>query len=282
MGSTVLFAIPKPSILAATDSSSSTLLFGSVDVEAGMLKSSNDSFVFAPSSTPLTATVAAFAVMMGPFHSGCGILPMMPNLPVPAFAHPHIPREGDVGSSFDSVALVFDGGVEATSLAELVWRWGDVSLEFWRGSAGAGCDSSVDSSGSADSGLCGCFFGGVARRNLSRCSFGLGGLAVACSVDVSTVEEAGLVRRRRRGPALLAPSCRRACRGGGGGLRIRGDGWRGRIGRPEFLEGADLADLGSRLRAEALRARVNECYYALRVRTEKRGWMLLFVPKRTA
>jgi hypothetical protein len=263
MGSTVLFAIPKPSTLAAAASCCRTMLFGSVDVDAGMLKSSTDSVIFPPSSTPFTAEVAAFAVTIGPFHSGCGILPMIPNLPVPAFAQPQIPREGDVISSFTSTISDFDGGVDPTSLAELTWGWGDMAFEFGRGSAGAGCDSSIDSSGSAAFGLCRCFLGGVARRSLSRWSVGLGGLAVACSVDVSTVEEAGLVRRRRRGPTLLASSCRRACRGGGGGFGRRGDGWRGRLGGPELLEGADLADLGSRRRAEALRARVNECYYAL-------------------
>jgi len=149
MVSTVLFAIPKPSILAASASSCCTMLFGSVDVEAGMLKSSNDSVDFVSSSTPFTAEVAAFAVIIGPFHSGCGILPMIPSLPVPTFAQPQSPRDGDVRSSFISTISDFDRGVDASRPVVLTRRLGDVSLELRGRPSGTLCDSSVKASGSA-------------------------------------------------------------------------------------------------------------------------------------
>lgn len=90
--------------------------------------------------------------------------------------------------------------------------------ELWGSSTGAGGDV-FSSLTSVNGGLCGRGLGGVIRL-----FFGLEGrLGVAFSVEVSTVEEAGLVRRRRRGP-VLAPSWGRARRGGGGGLIRRGIG----------------------------------------------------------
>lgn len=101
-GSAVVFAIPTPSILATAAVSCNSALSGSVDVDAGMLKSSKDSAVLPASCTPLTADVTALVVIIGPFHSGCGIRPIIPSRPVPALAQPQIPREPEIWSSFES------------------------------------------------------------------------------------------------------------------------------------------------------------------------------------
>jgi len=82
-----------------------------------------------------------------------------------------------------------------------------VSPELGRGSPWAGCDrvsvASIIRLCSGD----GLFLsGGVIFRHfsLSLEASGLGGrLPLAVSGDVPTVEIAGLVRRRRRGPALI-------------------------------------------------------------------------------
>lgn len=98
-GSMMELAMPKPSTLLAAASFCLSSLLGSVRIEDGMLKSSNDSTDFPPSSAPLTAEVADCDVMRGPFHSGCGNLLMMPNVFVPTFAHRQIPRDGELCSS---------------------------------------------------------------------------------------------------------------------------------------------------------------------------------------
>jgi len=79
----------------------------------------------------------------------------------------------------------------------------------------------------------------LCRRNLSRRPFGEvpGTILIAVSVDVLTVDEAGIEILRRSGPALLW--CGRAWRGG----RMVAGWWRGRGGGLVGVEGSDLNDL---------------------------------------
>jgi len=94
MGSTVLFEIPNPSILAAAASVRRSSFSGSVDIDEGTLKSSFVTLL-SPSSAPFTAAFTALEVII----EGWGILLMIPNLPVPAFAHCQIPLGGDICSA---------------------------------------------------------------------------------------------------------------------------------------------------------------------------------------
>jgi hypothetical protein len=86
--------IPKPSILAAAAACCRSRLSGSVAVADGISKSSYDSVVLPFSCAPLTTKPSAFEADAGPFQSGCGNLPIMFNLPVPALAHCQMPRRG--------------------------------------------------------------------------------------------------------------------------------------------------------------------------------------------
>lgn len=200
--STMLLPIPNPTLLATAASSSRSWLSGSVAIVEGMLKSSRDPSSDPPNA-PFTAVFAAFDVMIvGPFHSGCGIFPMIPQCPVPPLAHSQIPRRGVVSSvppfAFPPLSPVLP--------EQLSRSWRDSASELGRLSPWAGGDWC------SSAGLGMSFSGSVTRRNLFFCSFGLGGVAVAFSVDISTVEDAGLVSRRRTGLTLI-PSCRRACCG---------------------------------------------------------------------
>lgn len=101
--STVLFAMPRPSILATAASSNRSSLCGSVDTVDGTLKSSLVTALLPPKA-PLTAVVAAFRVI-----GGCGIRPSTFKR-LPALAHCQIPLGGDVysGIAFSSLPLSLD------------------------------------------------------------------------------------------------------------------------------------------------------------------------------
>lgn len=86
--------MPKPSIFAAAAVSCRSMLSGSVAVADGTSKSSCDSVVFPFCCAPLSTRPSALDADAGPFHSGCGSLPMMFSRPVPARAHSQIPRRG--------------------------------------------------------------------------------------------------------------------------------------------------------------------------------------------
>jgi hypothetical protein len=98
----------------------------------------------------------------------------------------------------------------------------DSASELWRGASGAWGDVSCVIIGAG-----GLFSGrGVMWRVILRFSVGLGGSTVAVSVDISVVEDAGLVRVRRSGP-VFAPFRSRVCRDFGIGIRRWGFWWGG-------------------------------------------------------
>jgi hypothetical protein len=89
----------------------------------------------------------------------------------------------------------------------------DSASEFWRCASGAGGDVCCVVA-AFELLLSGC---GALWSVVLRFSVGLGGITVAVSADIPVVEDAGLVRRLRRGP-VLAPLRRRACLGCGLGI----------------------------------------------------------------
>lgn len=182
---------------------------------------------------------------------------MMFSRPVPARAHSQMPRlVGVFCSALAASSCSASCSSPIVAGSRSVGRR-DVSSELGRCSPGTWCDCIV---ASCTVRLCSGdrFFrsGGVTFLHFSR-SFEAsrlgGGLAVAVSGEVPTIEIAGLVRRRRRGPALV-PSWGRAWRGGGGRGVFVGCGRRGRLCWSELVEGVDLADGGSRRAAGVLRA----------------------------
>ena len=170
--------MPSPSIFAAAASTCRASFSGSVLRDDSRLKSSSDpepSSDLFPSSAPFTAEVAALEVISpGLFHSVCGFLAIMPSLPVPSLAQSQIPCRGEVSSGFSAILSVsfrvFPWSL--CSLMELPRSWGDPPPEFWWRSPGAWGDVSMSGAGRR-------FSGGVTFRNLSLCSFGLGGVAIA-------------------------------------------------------------------------------------------------------
>jgi hypothetical protein len=68
-------------------------LCDSVAVVDGMLKSSSVSGIVCIWDDPFVFSSCA---PVGPFHSGCGVRPMILNRPVPIFAHSQMPRREGV------------------------------------------------------------------------------------------------------------------------------------------------------------------------------------------
>ena len=134
--------MPKPSSFAAAAVCWFSALSGSVAVADGMSKSSCESVVLPFSWAPLTTRPSAFDADAGPFHSGCGSLPMMLNLPVPALAHSQIPRRGG-----DWCAVPFV--TTFSSPSALCWSGRDASPELWRCSSRAGSGLGAFASGGA-------------------------------------------------------------------------------------------------------------------------------------
>lgn len=144
-------------------------LSGSVAVVEGMLKSSR------------VSTATRFRAKTGARHSGCGMRPMNP---VPDLAQSQRPR--------------LDGVCRSPSSSSIVPSLGLLS-KLRRGSSGTRRDHI-----SVEPPIFRCSSVGIFRHfSLSLTASRLGGrLATAVSGKVPTVEIAGLVRRRRSGPAL--------------------------------------------------------------------------------
>lgn len=144
----------------------------------------------------------------------------------PARAHCQRPRGGEASCvvpplwSSPWTSLFFASGRDASS--ELGWC-----------PSGTRCNGGVSL---VSGGL-----GGISRiltASLSAGGLGVLAMAVAWWVDVSTVEEAGLVRRRRRGPGVVL-----LLRRGGGGGSIVGGGRCRRGGRSVGTDGGGGAEL---------------------------------------
>lgn len=244
--------MPRPSIFAAAAVVCRSILSGSVVVADGMSKSSRDSVVLPCSCAPLTTRASALDDAAGPFHSGCGSRPMMFSRPVPALAHCQIPRRGGEWCADPLVALL-----PFSTSASLGCRGRDASSELGRRSSRTGSGFAASASSAPR-------VSGVMTLLSFAQSWvvsGLGGwLARAVSVEVPTVDDAGLVRRRRRRASPELPG--RVWRGrggggivGGGGGAVAGGGGRGgRGGGAELVEAVDLAEDWLAFGALALRA----------------------------
>lgn len=140
---------------------------------------------------------------------GWGSLPR--RVPARAQFQRLVPLRAAWGGDLERRAAAEGGSSSGTSplpslcstMVALLWRGGDASSEFGGCASGRGRDAVCSVRGGLRASVPGGVTLRIFRASLSRSACGLGGPAVAFSVDVETVEAAGEVRRRRNGPAFV-------------------------------------------------------------------------------